>query len=213
MNTGVTRITAIWTDFGGVLTPPIDNALNQVADLAGVPAPELLAGMRRLAAQDGVELLELLERGRISQREWGRRLTEELAPAWVPMIDLGDFGDYWYADRPFNTVLYDELVATRQRGLKLGMLTNSVLEWEVHRAGMIPDRTVFDQVINSHELGVRKPEPEIYRLAERSMAVRPADCLLIDDLEVNCAAAAERGWQAIRHVDTEATVAALRAFL
>jgi putative hydrolase of the HAD superfamily len=213
----VTRITALWTDFGGVLTPPIGNALSQVADLAGVPVPELLAGIRRVAAKDGVGLLDLLQCGRISQREWGRRVTDELGPAWVPRIDLGDFGTYWHANRPFNTVLYDELVAARQRGrergLKLGMLTNSVLEWEVHRDQMIPDRTVFDRVINSHEVGVCKPDPEIYLLAERALDVPPAGCLLIDDLEANCAVAVERGWQAIHHVDTEDTLAALHALL
>lgn len=202
--------TVIWTDFGGVLTPPVDDALRRVADAAKVPANDLLAAIRLVAAQDGTELLEQLERGRLSQRDWGHRVAAALAPRWVPAVDLGRFGDYWYAGRPFNTALYDTLVAARTSGLRLGMLTNSVREWEVHRARLIPDRTVFDRIVNSHEVGVRKPEPAIYRLAEESLAVSPGECLLIDDLAANCAAAVARGWRAVHHVDTDTTVNTLR---
>ncbi|HEX3781780.1 MAG TPA: HAD family phosphatase [Pseudonocardiaceae bacterium] len=201
--------TVIWTDFGGVLTPPVDDALRRVADAARVPPEELLGAIGRVAAEDDADLLEPLERGWISQRDWGRRVTVALAPGWVPAIDLGSFGDYWYADRPFNTVLYEALLAARTSGLRLGMLTNSVREWEVHRARMIPDRTVFDRIVNSHEVGVRKPDPAIYRLAERSLGVSAGECLLIDDLPGNCAAAIACGWRAIRHVDTGTTVTAL----
>ncbi|MEV2215011.1 HAD family phosphatase [Streptomyces sp. NPDC050997] len=209
----MSEVTMVWADFGGVLTPPVDTALRHVADAAGMPVSELLAGIRRLADRDGVDLLELLERGRISQREWGRRLTAELAPAWVPRIDLGDFGDYWYADRPLNRPLYETLTGLRRRGFRLGMLTNSVREWEVHRAAMIPDQTVFDRVIKSHETGLRKPDPEIYRLAEEAFGVAPRECLLIDDTEINCAAAADRGWRTVRHVDNGTTLAVLGELL
>ncbi|MGW2329843.1 HAD family hydrolase [Streptomyces sp. NPDC001700] len=207
------EVTVVWADFGGVLTPPVGGALRQVADAAGIPVHELLAGIRRLAAREGTDLLEPLERGLISQREWGRRLAAELAPAYVPRVDLGDFGDYWYADRPLNRDLHDALVALRERGFRLGMLTNSVREWEVHRQAMLPDQTVFERVIKSHETGLRKPEPEIYRLAEEAFGATPPECLLIDDTEVNCSAAEARGWRAIRHRDNGSTLAALGALL
>ncbi|MEU8782758.1 HAD family phosphatase [Streptomyces sp. NPDC048637] len=209
----MSEVTVVWADFGGVLTPPVGTALRQVADAAGIPVTELLAGIRRLADRDGVDLLELLERGRITQREWGRRLTAELAPAWVPRIDLGDFGDHWYADRPLNRPLYEMLTGLRRRGFRLGMLTNSVREWEVHRAAMIPDQTVFDRVIKSHETGLRKPDPEIYRLAEEAFGVAPRECLLIDDTGINCSAAADSGWRTVHHVDNGTTLAALGELL
>lgn len=206
-------VTVIWTDFGGVLTPPINDALLRVAEAAGVPPEELLGAMRRVAARGNGGLLESLERGQISEREWGGQLAEELAPRWTPRVDLGRFGEYWYANRPFNVDLYDRLVAVRGRGVRLGLLTNSVREWEAHRAAMIPDQSVFDGAIKSHEIGLRKPEPEIYQLAERTFAVEPTACLLIDDMDVNCAAAAARGWLTIHHVDTRKTLAELEDLL
>ncbi|KAA2261538.1 HAD family phosphatase [Solihabitans fulvus] len=196
----------MWTDFGGVLTPPIDDALDRVADAAGIPAAELYGAMLRIAPP-GHDVLEQLELGQVSQAAWGRELTRELAPDWVPRIDLGRFGDHWYADRPFNTALFDGLLAAKRAGFGLGLLTNSVLEWEPHRRAMISDHGEFDLVIRSHEVGLRKPDPEIYRLAERSFGVKPARCLLIDDLAANCAAAQERGWRAILHRDTATTLA------
>jgi putative hydrolase of the HAD superfamily len=205
-------IRVVWTDFGGVLTPPADQDLARVAAAAGLSPEVLLGAMRRVAAADGRQLLETLELGLVTEREWGRRVAAELAPT-VPRIDLGAFGEHWYAGREFNRSLYDALVALRADGLRLGMLTNSVSEWEVHRARLVPDESVFDRIIGSHRVGVRKPEAEIYRLAERAFDAAPAECLLIDDLEVNCAAAVARGWTAIHHVDNATTLEQVRAIL
>jgi putative hydrolase of the HAD superfamily len=93
------------------------------------------------------------------------------------------------------------------------MLTNSVREWEPYRAALIADPDVFELVIRSHEHGVRKPDPEIYRLAERALGVSASDCVLIDDSERNCRGAERAGWQAIRHQDNVATLRRLDLIL
>lgn len=202
-------VTTIWTDFGGVLTPGPEDGLRKVAQLAGLPVSVLVGAMRRVAARDGLGILEALERGWVSQREWGRAVAGELSRRWVPKVDLGEFGDHWYSDRPFNTGLFHRLSAARTRGVQLCMLTNSVLEWEPHRQRLIPNHALFDHVIRSHEVGVRKPDPEIYRLAEHASGAAGAACLLIDDLPANCAAANARGWRVIHHRDTRDTMTAL----
>jgi putative hydrolase of the HAD superfamily len=93
------------------------------------------------------------------------------------------------------------------------MLTNSVREWEPYRAELMPDLRLFETVIRSHEHGVRKPDPAIFRVAERSLDVRPADCVLVDDSERNCRGAVAAGWRAIHHRATADTVAELDLLL
>ena len=203
------RIRVVWVDFGGVLTSSVEDDLARVAARAGLSVEDLVGAMRRVAG-DGRGLLEQLETGLVTEREWGRRVEEALRPK-VSQVDLGEFGRHWHAGRAFNQDLYDALSALD--GPKVGMLTNTIGEWERHRAGMIPDLGVFDRVIRSHEVGVRKPQPEIYALAEEAFGSDPAECLLVDDLPVNCAAARARGWTAVHHVDTASTLARLRAAL
>ncbi|WP_331771736.1 HAD-IA family hydrolase (plasmid) [Embleya sp. NBC_00888] len=218
------RPTMVWSDFGGVLTSPIDEALDRVLAAAGLPEHAFLDAVRRvaddLAPHTGcAAAFEALERGRVSQAEWGRRVTAALAPDLIPRIDLTSFGDHWYTDRRIDTHLLAELHALRQQGTRIGLLTNSVAEWEPHRRALLHAAAphlfpgLFDTVIASHVCGLSKPDPRILAHAERVAGVVPRQCLLIDDVAANCAAARARGWRAIHHVAAPTTVAALAALL
>jgi putative hydrolase of the HAD superfamily len=205
---------AVWCDFGGVLTAPIADALDQVVRAARVPVDPLLGAIEQVAASFGGRGLDPLELGLISEPDWGEQVRAALAPDWVPAIDLGRFGEYWYEGRVAEHDLLARLGQLRPLGVRLGLLTNSIREWEPHRQALMPGVwSVFEQRINSFEVGVRKPDAEIYALAEQAFGLAGAECLLIDDLEANCAAAAERGWAAILHSSAEATAAELDTWL
>lgn len=201
----------LYCDFGGVLTPPVADAFHAVARAAAVAPALLRTAIAQVSADLGLgKSTEPLELGVLSQRDWGLKVTAVLGPDAVPQVPLSDFGDYWYAGREINTPLLERLRSLRARGLRVGMLTNSVAEWEPHRARMLgADSELFEVRVNSHELGVRKPDPKIFELAEQAMSALPADCLLIDDLAVNCDAARARGWSAIEHQSTVDTLGRL----
>ncbi|MGW6402542.1 HAD-IA family hydrolase [Streptomyces sp. NPDC055134] len=207
------EFTVVWCDFGGVLTPPIDEAFARVVAAAAVPAQALRSAAETVAADMGLTGVAPLELGLLSQAEWGRRVTAALAPVWHPRVDLGRFGDYFYADRELNLALFDHLVHLRARGTRVGLLTNSVREWEPHRAAMLAaagrSDAVFDAVLRSHEAGVAKPDDAMFALAEAAFDALPEQCLLIDDTADNCAASRRRGWTAVAHHDTERTISAL----
>ena len=61
----------------------------------------------------------------------------------------------------------------------------------------------FDGLVFSHEVGVRKPLPGIYDHCLRRMECKPAECVFIDDLPRNIAAALERGWHGIVYTNYE----------
>jgi putative hydrolase of the HAD superfamily len=195
-------VTVVWCDFGGVLTEPIPEVLARVSVSCAISVPDLLGAFSAVAAEFGGTLLEPLENGWLTEREWGSRVLTHLPRP--PARDLTRFSALWYADRRFNTDLFDALA--RLRGVRLAMLTNSVREWEPYREALIPDPGVFGTVIRSHEVGVGKPDPRIYALAEQAVSAPAADCLLIDDSAANCAAARARGWRAVHHHDTATTL-------
>lgn len=199
----------MWCDFGGVLTEPMSQVVERFCVLSGVPAEKLFGAVNAVAAEYGMTELEPLERGVLSQEVWGRQLAQQLGSTVRPGIDLTDFGRYWYAERRFNRALFDVLQARRARGWRIGLLTNSVREWEPFRQALLPYPDAFDAAIRSHEIGLRKPDARIYAKAEETFGVSGADCLLIDDSPANCHAARDRGWRAVRHVTNETTLAAL----
>lgn len=196
----------VWCDFGGVLTDPVIDVLDRVSTMCAVPVNVLVTAFSTVAAEFGGDGLAPLETGSIDEVEWGKRVTARLAPRWRPRADLTRFSELWYADRGFNHELCDALVLRRERGCRLAMLTNSVREWEPYRAALIPDHVVFELVVRSHELGIRKPDLEIFRLAEQRLGVSATDCVLIDDSARNCRAAELAGWQAIWHRDNASTL-------
>lgn len=208
-------VTVVWTDYGGVLTPPLSEAFETICGACGVPAEALVEAMRTVSTAHGFDsLLEPLERGAVTERAWGRQLTDALAPRWTPQVDLGRFGEYWYAGRTPNTALLDWLSRAKLQGLRIGLLTNSIREWEPLRARLTPDTGLYDAVINSHEIGIRKPEAAIYELAETTLDATGASVVFIDDSAANCAAAQARGWHAVHHgaddAATARTITALR---
>jgi putative hydrolase of the HAD superfamily len=69
--------------------------------------------------------------------------------------------------------------------------------------------SLFDDLVVSGEVGLRKPQPEIYELAASKAGVPPQACVMIDDFEHNAVAARAVGMHAIHHTDVDATLAEL----
>jgi len=204
------RVTVLWCDFGGVLTPPIAEAIAAIVDASEVSWPELRLAADAVAGELGLRGLEPLELGRLTQAEWGARVTARLPAGWTPAIELGDWGDYWYRDRAANAELLHELKRIAGTGVQVGLLTNSVLEWEPHRARMLAGFMPFTAEVRSHELGLAKPDPRIYVYADTVLPPNGGRVVFIDDLEANCEAAERHGWVAQHHTDTQTTLTRLR---
>jgi putative hydrolase of the HAD superfamily len=206
-------ITVVWCDFGGVLTPALGNAMHEVSEASGVDWAELWTAAGVVARDLGLSGLQPLELGRLSQAKWGARVSAALPAGVTSAVDLGLWGDYWYRNRPVNTELIAELERVSAAGVAVGMLTNSVLEWEPHRALMLAGVDVFTAHVRSHEIALAKPDPRIFAYADGLLPPGHGRALLVDDLAANCTAADAHGWIGLHHVDTETTIARLRALI
>ncbi|MEO5841118.1 MAG: HAD-IA family hydrolase [Acidimicrobiales bacterium] len=80
--------------------------------------------------------------------------------------------------------------ALRASGLRMGIVTNNVREFSERWRRLIPVDELFDDIVDSSAVGVRKPNPDIYHLALRRLGVtRPGSATFLDDFAPNVDAA------------------------
>ncbi|MFF4405005.1 HAD-IA family hydrolase [Streptomyces sp. NPDC001404] len=193
---------AIWTDFGGVLTPPVDVTFNDFCDRVGVPLYALKEAMRLVGEAHGTDSMGVIDIPLLDEASWSEELETELGRTFGLVADLENFGDRWFDGRPANADWIRHLAAFRDRGAFVGLLSNLPPSWERHRRYMVGD-SHFDDIVCSYAVGSRKPEPEIFRIAALRAGRAPHECVLVDDLEKNCAGAVAAGWQAVHFRSTE----------
>jgi epoxide hydrolase-like predicted phosphatase len=192
---------AVISDFGGVLTTPLGNAFTAWQRESGVGLEDLGAAIAAATERHGDHPLFLLEKGEITQVEFVRRVDAELGGEH----SLEGVLEIWFEHLERNPEMIDLMRDLRGRGLRMALLTNNVREWESRWRSMLPEiDEIFEVVVDSAYVGMRKPEPGIYTLTVERLAkeLTPADCIFVDDMAVNCDAAAELGMTAVRFTDT-----------
>ncbi|HEY0486071.1 MAG TPA: HAD family phosphatase [Mycobacteriales bacterium] len=206
-------VTAVWTDFGGVLTPPVEETMARFAERIGALPYQLREAMQQVGRELGTDMMAPLDIPLLTEAQWSRRVERVLRERFGVDADLGDFGGHWFDDRPANQRWVDFLLALRRNGWFVGMLSNMVPSWEAHWRRMVPADALFDAVVSSYQVGCRKPDAAIYHLAAARAGTEPGRCVLVDDLEKNCAGARAAGWQAVHFRDTAQAAAELNLLL
>jgi putative hydrolase of the HAD superfamily len=205
-------IRALICDFGGVLTTPLFQGFAAYEEESGISVEHLGEAMGRAAAEHGEHPLFALERGEISEREFGARLAPHLDPAF----DLARLREFYLQQLRPNPQMIDFVGELRGRGLRTALCTNNVREWEPFWRAKLPALDdIFDLVVDSAFVGVRKPERAIYELTLERLGdgLRPDECVFVDDLDVNCDTARELGMTAVLFERTEQAIADIEAAL
>ena len=205
-------IRALICDFGGVLTSPLAEGFRAYQEEAGVTMEELGAAMARAAETHGEQPLFALERGEISEEEFGRRLGAQLDPAF----DLVRLRELYFERLQPNRPMIDFVGELRRRGLRTALCTNNVREWEPLWRSKLPQvDELFEVVVDSGFVGARKPERRIYELtlARLDAGLRFEECVFVDDLDHNCQAARELGMTAVHFADASQAIRELKGML
>ena len=206
-------IEAVVCDFGGVLTTPLFNAFAHVQEEQGIPLESLGKAMWAATQERGENPLFPLERGELSERDFldvvGAALSREVGRP----VAMEGFADRYWAQLSPNQPMIDHLHELRGRGLRLALLTNNVREWEPRWRPVWDIDSYFELVVDSAFVGMRKPEPGIYALTLERLGLRGEQCVFVDDLELNCEAAAEAGMHAVVFRDAEQAIAEVEAVL
>jgi epoxide hydrolase-like predicted phosphatase len=208
------RITTVISDFGGVLTTPLIQSFAAVQDRTGVPFEELGKAMSRIEADEGEHPLYELEKGKISEPDFLSKLGDYLEPALGHRPELHRFREIYFEALHPNEPMIDLMREIRDNGRRMAMLTNNVREWEPLWRSMLPVDEIFELVVDSGFVGMRKPDPEIYELTlGRLGGVSAQECLFVDDNDVNCAAAHELGMTAVHYQQNDQAIREIRAAL
>lgn len=194
-------IEAVLFDYSGVMTANFAIATeNTPYD------PDLLvAEMISVVMNERPHPFHDLERGQISLTDFIPLIEETIPGAGALFDPASDFNVM------ANLPLLEERVALVRRlaasGVRVGLLTNNVAEWEPLWRPRLPD-DLFEIIIDSSAVGCRKPDPEIYQLGLDALGGLPAArVLFVDDFEWNVDGAVAAGLRGL-HCTADADLGA-----
>jgi putative hydrolase of the HAD superfamily len=187
---------AVLFDFGGVLTTSVWDSFASFCRSEGLD-PDAIKNLFR-TDPEALADLRGLETGKLNESEFeqtfGRRLGLRNPDGLIDSMFTGM--------KPVGSMV-DAVREIRASPLLTGLVSNS---WSTAHYDRDLLAELFDTVVISAEVGLHKPQPEIYRLAAGRLEVDPAECLFVDDLRENCEGAEAVGMTTIRHRSPAETI-------
>ena len=192
-------------DYGGVLTTNVWDSFRAFCDAEGLDRNEV----KRLF-RDDPEALGLLRR-----LETGELTEEEFAAAFGPMLGLAedrrdDLVERLFAGMQPEEAMFEALRRARAAGVRTGMISNS---WGRGRYDRSRFGELFDGVVISGEVGLHKPQAQIFELGAERVGLPPSQCVFVDDLRENCEGAEAVGMISVLHRGAAETIARLEELL
>jgi epoxide hydrolase-like predicted phosphatase len=208
-------IRAVISDFGGVLTTPLMNSFAAFQNRTGIPAASLGSAMHAIAERDGAHPLFELETGRMSERDFLERTAAALEPLLGHRPEMHRFKEIYFDALDPNQPMIDLMRVIKGRGYRMALLTNNVREWEPLWRSMLAVDELFDLVVDSAFVGMRKPDPPIYELTVKRLGegITPGECLFVDDVLVNVEAAQELGMSTVHFRENVQAIAEIEVAL
>jgi len=154
--------------------------------------------------------IHALERGECTTEEFEQLLASRMISRDGSPVAAEGLLARMFAGSESCEPMYAALEAARAAGLLTGLLSNS---WGMDDYPRHLFPRLFDAVVISGEVGMRKPEERIFRHAAGLLGLAPAECVFIDDIKVNVAAAEAVGMTAVLHTDPADTLARLGEIL
>lgn len=188
-------------DFGGVLTTNIWKSFDAFCESEGLERGTVLELFR--GDGEALALLRGLERGAVSDQDFEHDFGELLGVEPPGLIER------LFAGLDPERSMIEAVEAARAAGIRTGLISNSWGTGIYERAPM----EIFDATVISGDVGLHKPEPEIYRLGAERIGIPPERCLFVDDLRENIAGAEAVGMKGILHRKPKETIAELERFL
>ena len=191
-------------DFGGVLTTNVFQSFKSFCRREGLPEDTIKETFRERG--EGLSLLRRLERGEIESDEFERR--------FAPVIGVEDSDNLvgrLFQDMGPDEPMLDAVRAARGNGIKTGLISNSWGAGLQYDPGLLEE--LFDEVVISGDVGMNKPDAEIFELAAERIGVPPGECVFVDDLRENCEGAEAVGMTAVLHRGADGTVPRLEELL
>ena len=203
---------ALLVDFGGVLTTSVTRSFRAVCTELGLP-PELAKEAFLEAYHGGHEgngPVHRMEKGEISVDEFAAGLAQIMSERSGIQVPPEGLVQKLFSLMELDEAMFTAVAAARRAGIRTGLLSNS---WGSENYPHHRFEELFDALVISGDVGIRKPDPAIFALAAERLKVQPADCVFIDDLDRNIEAAEEAGMVGILHRKADTTIPRLAELL
>ena len=203
---------ALLVDYGGVLTNPLQETMSTWAESDGIDAGEFGRVLRDWLGEDAGRAAVAhpgcaLERGELAVPDFERQLAARLRTRDGRAVPAAGLLDRMFAGFRREPQMVHVVRRIRASGIATALLSNSWSldyprdDWE----------ELFDAAVISGEVGMRKPEPRIYRYTAELLGVAPEECVFVDDLPSNVSAAVDVGMVGITHRTADETIGELEA--
>src|SRR5437764_1624644 len=196
------RYRGLLVDYGGVLTSDLFDSFRSFCALEGLEPDDLRRRFRE--DRECRALLIGLETGKLEETHFERELAQRIG------VDPEDLIDRLFAHSGPDAEMIEAVRSAHEHGIKTGLISNS---WGTRRYDREELGRLFDAVVISGEVGIRKPAPEIYELGAKEVGLSAEQCVFVDDLPFNLEPARELGMAVVHHVDTTQTIAELERLL
>lgn len=197
-------------DYGGVLTTPLSDTTGSWLAREGIPPERFREVMRAWMSRDAPpNPAHDLETGRLAPAEFERAFAAALAGPDGTGPDPDGLLERMFAGFRAEPGMTGVLAQAKALGVRTALLSNS-WGFDYDRVGW---DALFDVVVISGEVGLRKPDADIYLLTAGRLGVEPSRCVFVDDLRPNVRAAVEVGMTGVHHTDAATTAAELSAVL
>lgn len=202
-------------DWGGVITSPIVSTVTAWLEAERIDRDSYAAAMRPWIRQaygpDATESpVHGLERGEMSDAEFEATLAALLVTIDGKPVPAEGLLRRMFGAAVLDAQMLDLVTELRESGLKTSLLSNS---WGVGDYPRHLFANLFDDVVISAEVGMRKPEERIFKLAVDRLGLSAAECVFVDDVEGNILAAQGLGMGTVHHQEPLLTRAELSALL
>jgi epoxide hydrolase-like predicted phosphatase len=194
--------TGLLVDWGGVMTTDVFASFRAFCEEESL-SPDSV-GERFRTDRASRDLLIGLETGTLPEADFEQRFAALLGVSPDRLIDR------MFAGGGPDPAMQRAVRRARGAGIRTGLISNS---WGTSRYDRTLLSELFDGVVISGDVGVRKPTPEIYERGARAIDRAPGECVFVDDLTFNLAPARDLGMATVHHVDVGQTIDELQRLL
>jgi putative hydrolase of the HAD superfamily len=198
------RFRGVLLDYGGVMTSSVGASFAAFCLENGVD-PERFKDVVAAAygEQGGESMIAGVERGTMPVDDFERWLAGTLSEGLTVPVPAAGLRHRLFTMAP-DAGMTEAVRAARASGIRTGLVSNTWGSPPAERRRQIDG--LFDVVVRSDEVAMRKPEPGIYLLAAERLGLDPRECVFVDDLAQNVDGARAVGMEGIVHRSAEFTV-------
>jgi epoxide hydrolase-like predicted phosphatase len=171
---------------------------------------ELVRVLLRAYAGEDDNLVTGFEMGRVTEEDFSAELAERLSEVCGRPVEPKDLVTRLFSGMSLEKEMITAVERAKEAGIRTALLSNSWGTGTYPREILDP---LFDVIVISGEVGMRKPDPKIFRLTAEKLGVAPDECVFVDDHPGHLKAALELGMKTVLHRSPKETIEELEAML